>query len=149
VAAPKNRRTTALYAVFVLGAAVFIVSSVWQIASQVFAAPPAPATNASGPRVGPGCAAALSALARAVDKGVLAAAAVADPAEAAKRYTVARGPSWEGARKSELLRACEGDPAGPEAVAALARLDRVAESAIRRQSSELAPVRREVDSFIR
>ena len=37
----------------------------------------------------------------------------------------------------------------PEAVAAVARLDRVAESAIRRQSSELAPVRREVDSFIR
>jgi hypothetical protein len=141
VAADK-RVTRALYAVFVAGSAAFIVSSVWQIASAVFL----PETTGN-PRVGQACAAAIAELEHGVDRGVAAAVSNTNPDEAERLYQSSRGDAWQ--KKDDLLRPCETEPVGPEAVAALARFDRAAASSLRRHVTELGPVRREVESFIR
>jgi len=71
----------------------------------------------------------------------------ADAAEATALYRDARAASWS--NRNTVAAACAGDPGGPEAMAAVARLDRQAEGIVRRQTAELRAVRREVDSFIR
>jgi hypothetical protein len=142
----QNRRITrALYAVFVTGSAAFILSSVYQIAAAVFL-PPKDASGAHA-RVGSACAAGIRELASGVDHALSAAGSTPNASDPGAAYATARDASW--AKKDDLLRPCESDPVGPEAMAALARLDRMAESNVRRQSSEFVPVRREVDSFIR
>jgi hypothetical protein len=84
-----------------------------------------------------------------VDRGVADAAAATDRGDAERRYRTARSPEWDAPKHGELVQACAGDSRGIDAVAAVARLDRAAEGAIRRQTDELGPVRRAVDSFIR
>ena len=148
VPSPK-RITSAVYAAFVVAAGAFVVSSTLQIAFGVFAepAPGAPA-NAAIP-VPPACAAGVRTLALAVDRGVTAAATATDRSDAERRYAAARGPDWDVPKHGELVQACASDSRGIDAVAAVARLDRAAVGAIRRQTDELGPVRRAVDSFIR
>jgi len=151
VPSPKRIRS-AIYAVFTVAAAAFVISSTAQIAIAVFAEPSAPSsggTNPGAPSVPPACAAGVRTLVVAVDRGVAAAAGAADAAEAEKRYRAARSPEWDDAKRRELVEPCAADARGADAVAAVARLDRAAEGAIRRQTDELAPVRRGVDSFIR
>jgi hypothetical protein len=146
----RKRVTSAVYAVFVVLAGAFVISSTVQIAVGVFAesASGSPTTAASG-HVAPACAEAVRTLVVAVDRGVAAAASASDPAEAEKRYRAARSPEWDEARQKELVQPCSADARGLDAVAAVSRFDRAAEGAIRRQTDELAPVRRAVDSFIR
>lgn len=145
---PK-RITSAVYAVFSIVAAAFVVSSTWQIAAAVLSEP-APGAAAPAPvAVPPACAQGVRSLALAVDRGVAAAAAATDRAEAERRYQAARAPEWDAPKHEELVLACAGDARGTDAVAAVARLDRAAMGAIRRQTDELGPVRRAVDSFIR
>lgn len=141
VASPKTV-TRLVYAAFLALASAFIVSSTAQVAWALFATP-----AAAGPPTGEACAVAVRDLAQAVDRALVAGTGAREPAEAERRYAEARRPEWD--RREDALRACAGDPAGLDAVAALARLDRAAAEAVRRQSAELAPVRREVDSFIR
>jgi hypothetical protein len=149
VPSPK-RITSAVYAVYVVAASAFIISSTAQIAVAVFAEPaPEGSSKAPSEAVAPACAAGVRTLASAVDRGVAAAGAAADPAEAAKKYRAARSPEWDEAQQRELVAPCAGNARGADAVAAVGRLDRAAEGAIRRQTDELAPVRRAVDSFIR
>jgi hypothetical protein len=147
VASPK-RITSAVYAGFTVLAAFFVISSTYQIASAVLAEPAAgaPATSVN---VAPACAAGIRTLAVAVDRGLAAAAGLTDKAEAEKRYRAARSPEWDDARQQELVQPCTSDARGADAVAAVTRFDRAAEGAIRRQTDELGPVRRAVDSFIR
>ncbi len=147
VPSPK-RIQSAIYAVFTVAAAAFVISSTAQIAIAVFAEP-ATTTSPSTSAVPAACAAGVRTLAVAVDRAVAAAAVAADAADAQKRYRAARSPEWDDAKHRELLEPCAGDARGADAVAAVARLDRAAEGAIRRQTDELAPVRRGVDSFIR
>jgi hypothetical protein len=148
---PARKRSTpatrAVYAVFVALAAAFIVSSTVQIAQEVFAEP-GPSGDAPG-AVAPACAAGLRTLASAVDRGLAAAGAASDAADAERRYRAARSPEWDPARQQELVRPCEGDAHGVAAIAAMARLDRAAEGAVQRRSDELGPVRRAALSFIR
>lgn len=148
MASPK-RITSAVYAVFTVVTAFFVISSTSQIAAAVFAepAPGVPAT--ANVNVAPACAAGVRTLAVAVDRGLAAAAGLTDRAEAEKRYRAARSPEWDEARHQELVQPCTGDASGADAVAAVTRFDRAAEGAIRRQTDELGPVRRTVDSFIR
>ena len=148
VPSPK-RITSVVYAVFVIAAAAFVISSTVQIAIGVLSEP-APGAAAPAPvPVPPACAEGVRTLAVAVDRGVAAAAAATDRADAERRYRAARSPEWEAPKHGELVQACAGDSRGIDAVAAVARLDRAAEGAIRRQTDELGPVRRAVDSFIR
>lgn len=140
---PK-RITSAIYAVFTVVAAAFVISSTYQIAVGV-------PTSAAGPDVtlAPACADGVRTLAVAVDRGVAAAAGATDKAEAERRYHAARSPEWDEPKQHDLVLPCVGDAHGADAVAAVARLDRAAEGAIRHQTDELGPVRRAVDSFIR
>ncbi|MDB4936192.1 MAG: hypothetical protein JWP87_3164 [Labilithrix sp.] len=148
VPSPK-RITSAVYAAFVVVAAAFVISSTVQIARSVLAEPAPGAPTPASVAVAPACASGVRTLAVAVDRGVAAAAAATDRDEAEKRYRAARSPEWDDAKRRELVQPCGTDPHGDDAVAAVTRLDRAAEGAIRRQTDELGPVRRAVDSFIR
>lgn len=146
---PPKRITSATYAIFTVLAAAFVISSTYQIAKGVFAEPsPGEATPASVP-LAPACAEGVRSLALAVDRGVAAAATATDRTDAERRYREARRPEWDEPKQRELVGPCASDAHGADAVAAVSRLDRAAEGAIRRNSDELGPVRRAVDSFIR
>lgn len=136
---------------FTIVAAAFVISSTAQIAIAVLAEPSDAARpgGGAGQNVPPACAAGVRTLVLAVDRAVAAAAGSIDGNEAEKRYRAARSPEWDDAKRKELVEPCAGDARGADAVAAVSRLDRAAEGAIRRQTDELAPVRRGVDSFIR
>lgn len=134
---------------FVVLAAAFILSSTVQIARAVFAEPPvADGAGATAP-LAPACRDGLRTLASAVDRALLAAEVATDASDAERRYREARSPEWNPERHRELVRPCEGEAGGADAVAALARLDRAAEGAAQRRSDELGPVRRAAQSFIR
>jgi hypothetical protein len=151
VPSPK-RITSVVYAVFVIVAAAFVISSTIQIARSVLAEPSPGAANASSVAVAPACAEGVRTLALAVDRGVAAAATATDRSDGERRYRAARGPEWDEPKRAELVQPCTESPGsahGTDAVAAVTRLDRAAEGAIRRQTDELGPVRRAVDSFIR
>ena len=151
VSSPK-RITSVVYAVFVLVAAAFVISSTVQIARSVLAEPSPGAESAAAVTVAPACAEGVHTLALAVDRGVAAAATATDRADGERRYRVARGAEWDEPKRAALLQPCTeptGSAHGTDAVAAVTRLDRAAEGAIRRQTDELGPVRRAVDSFIR
>ena len=141
-----------VYAVFVVVAAAFVISSTVQIARSVLAEPSPGDVNATSVTVAPGCADGVRTLALAVDRGVAAAATATDRTDGERRYLAARGAEWNEPKRSELLQPCSAQAsgsAGTDAVAAVSRLDRAAEGSIRRQTDELGPVRRAVDSFIR
>jgi hypothetical protein len=139
--------TRVVYGAFVALAAAFILSSVWQISSQVFgfagASPPA------ARRVGAACAGALHKDVLAIDLALVDAEPVSmvGPEEAAGAYQHAKLRGW--VDDTRLAESCAGEAAGPDAIAALFRYERAAEGAVRRSSTELGPVRREVESFIR
>ena len=144
-----TRITSTVYTVFSVCAAAFVVSSTWQIAVGVLSEP-APGAAAPAPvAVPPACAEGVRTLAVAVDRGVAAAASATDRGDAERRYRAARSPEWDAPKHEALVQPCAGDARGIDAVAAVSRLDRAAEGAIRRQTDELGPVRRAVDSFIR
>ncbi|MBS2016129.1 MAG: hypothetical protein JST00_24825 [Deltaproteobacteria bacterium] len=137
-----------VYASFLAVAGAFIVSSTVQIAVAVFQ-DGGERGAMTGPAVPPACAAGVRELATAVDRASAAASAARDAAEATRQYRAARSPEWDDPRRNELLSACQGDPRGVEAAAAVARLDRAAEGAAGREGEALGSVRRAVDSFIR
>jgi hypothetical protein len=139
--ASQKAVSRAVYGVFMLITTGFVLASIAQVAGAVFA----------GDRVhgvaSAGCAAALREHASALDRALAAAAPAADLKEAERLYQDALG-AHAGTNDGDPV-ACASDPVGADAMAALARLRRATESAVRRQSSALGPVRREVDSFIR
>ncbi len=140
--ASEQAITRGVYGVFIFLASAFIVASIVQIARAVFqddARIHAVASEA--------CAATLRAEAGAIDRALAAAAAASDAREGERMYfeTLSADPLLEDRGR----RACASDAAGADALAALARLHRAAESSVRRQSAALGPVRREVYSFIR
>jgi hypothetical protein len=146
---PPKRITSAIYAVFTVLAAAFVISSTYQIAVGVMSEPSPGAAAPPPVTLAPACAEGVRSLAVAVDRGVAAAASATDRNDAERRYRAARSPEWDDAKQRELVLPCAGDTHGTDAVAAVSRLDRAAEGAIRRQTDELGPVRRAVDSFIR
>jgi hypothetical protein len=145
----RIRITSAIYAVFTVAATAFVVASTYQIAGAVLSEPAPDAAAPAAVPVSPACAAEVRTLAIAVDRGVTAAASATDRGEAQRLYRAARTPEWDDAKQRALVGSCAEGAHGAEAVAAVTRLDRAAEGAIRRQIDELGPVRRAVDSFIR
>lgn len=143
MSAPSKRLTRAVYGAFIALTAAFVVSSVAQVARTLFGG----AAGGAPPPIGTDCAQGVRGLALAVEQARAAAASAPNLIEAERRYEATKRPAWE--RHEAVARACQADPAGPDALSAVVRLDRATQGALRREASQLAPVRREVDSFIR
>lgn len=129
----------AVYGVFIAFATVFIVTSTVQVALAVFG------EKAEAPKVTDRCGAHIAALIAAIDGAIDAAASAPDAEEGKKRYLASRTSHDGAAPKSS----CSEDPHGAEALAAVARYDRAAETFAARRGSELNPVRLRAQSFIR
>ncbi len=142
--AADKRVTRVVYGAFVALAAAFILSSVWQIASQLFGFG---AASRPVQHVGPQCAAAIQQDVLAIDLALAEPTTALGGDDAVNAYQQHKKREWQDQEK--LTQCCAGDPAATQAIAAVMRLDRAAESAVRRRAGELGPVRREVDSFIR
>jgi hypothetical protein len=120
--------------------AVFVVSSIAQIAKVVLGSPDAL------PAVGGECAEAMKREFQSIE-AARAAASLEPRGEAAKaRYANERRSSSE--KSPDVQRACSADPHGTEALVALAELDRASEESAFRAASELSPVRLSAQSFI-
>jgi hypothetical protein len=141
----KQRVTRGVYVVFVVLITLFVISSITQIARKVFGGPDAAeAQSARFPKVGTECGEALKEAMGAIETTRLA-ASTENGADAAKaRYVSERRVH----RRTDLDGRCGADPHGTEALAALARLDRAAESNAVREARELSPVRLAAQSFI-
>lgn len=138
---PDKRVTRLVYGAFVAVTTVFVGSLIVEVATQVFSdAPRSEALSAE-------CAKGVRELYAGVDQGIPAGLAAEDVEEAVTRYRTARDEAWK--KKDGITQTCAAEPRGADALAAVARLDRQAETVIRRQTVELRAVRREVDSFIR
>jgi hypothetical protein len=147
---PKAPRTTrAVYGVYVLGVAAFVISSIVQVGRALFFGTPEPTTTteAAEKAVGENCARLLEEHDQAIAQARIAASTAPDGDAARALYAKWRLPTKE--RQPELDQACAGDPHGADALAALARFDRAAESHAVRTASELSPVRLSAQSFIR
>ena len=144
----RNKRTSrVVYGVYVVVVAAFVVSNIVQVARAVFGSPENEAVAAEAsrfPKVGPACGALLEAQLQAIEKARAAAATEPNGDAAKARYANERSA----ARSPELEPTCSADPSGTDALAALARFDRAAESHSVRQASELTPVRLAAQSFI-
>jgi hypothetical protein len=140
----KQRVTRVVYGVYVVVVAAFVVSNIAQVASAVFGSNGAPA-EATGPVVGPACAKGLEAQLEAIDKALLAASTESTDEAARARFASERNAT----KTPELERSCAADPSGTDALAALARFDRAAESHAVRTVTELRSVRLAAQSFIR
>lgn len=140
----KQRVTRVVYGVYVVVVAAFVVSNIAQVARAVFGGRGEPSTEARFPTVGPACAKLLEDQLPAIEQARLLASSEPNGGAAQARYALARSDS----RSPELVRTCSADPKGTDALAALARLDRLAESEAVRTASELRPVRLAAQSFI-
>ena len=143
----KQRVTRVVYGVFVVLVAAFVVSSITQVARIVFGEPKsAAAADARATKVGPECALKVEGQLAAIEQARLAAGTESSGEAATARY--ARERSASKAAGEDLERVCARDPHGTEALAALARLDRAAETHAIRDAAELSPVRLAAQSFI-
>jgi hypothetical protein len=136
--------TRLVYGAFIVLLTTFVLSNIVQVVQVLYFVPEAAGARAITDLP---CKKSLEAVASGLENAVSAAAAArnADAAESAYRAKKSEiTPQW-----TEAERACASAPNGPEALAAMTRLDRAAEATARRRGEALAPVRREVDSFIR
>ncbi len=149
----KQRVTRVVYGLYVTVVAVFVASNIVQVARVVFASPSgAQRTKTAAPappKVGGACGAALSAEIRAIDAARALALAEPNTEAAEARYATERRSPAANADTTDPTRACAHDPHGTDALAALARLDRMAESHAVRAAGELSTVRLTAQSFIR
>lgn len=142
-----KKASRVVYGVYIAITAAFVIASIVQVASDLFSNDEARPVAASGTGVNAACADRIEEMVHAIDVARLEASHKSDRETALHAYTVAKEAAW--ARYGELARACESDPHGADALAALDRFDRAAERDAIRQAVELGRVRRSVDSFIR
>jgi hypothetical protein len=140
--APSPRQRTGRRAALVAYWALVVSISVAAAASvtlQVFAAPPGPAFAS--------CEAGLRALSAAVDRARGAAAASeGDEDDAIARFRRALEPDWSGV--DGVAASCRGKAENQRTLDALERLRYAEEHAVRRESGELAPLRRRVQAVV-
>lgn len=132
---------------FVVVVTAFVASSITQVARAVFFG----GTDAEGapdtsPKVGADCGEALTQELRAIEAARSVASLEPNGDAARARFASERRPE---AGRSPAKQACASDAHGPDALAAVARLDRTAEADCVRAASELRPVRVAAQSFIR
>lgn len=134
--------TRVVYGTFVVIVAAFVVSNVWQVAVTIFGDRD---SRTNYPKVGEACGNAIQAEMASIEKARVAAAATKDGQTASSTYASARKDGGG----SDAKAACASDPNGTDALAALERLDRAAESHAVRDASEIGPMRNSARSFIR
>lgn len=143
-AVTRNQRVTrVVYGVYVVIVAAFTISNIAQVGRQIFGANGGAATSAPV-KVGAPCAEQLKIAYEAIEIAAAEASKATDAENASQNYVRRRGMG----RSPDLDRACNADPNGVEALAALARLDRAAEDHAIRTATELSPVRLSTQSFI-
>ena len=141
MASRRGRRIVS--AAFLLFAAAFIVISTIDIAHGVYGRP----APAAGPPPTRGCLLHIQALAMALDRAMSAAGASRDESAALRAFDAATKPDWDSLPYTEQL--CSSTPRGVDAFAALLRLRAAEESFLRRRVAEVAPLRRDVDAYLR
>ena len=144
----KKRLTRAVYGIYVVVVAAFVISNIAQVARALFGAPETEtaAAEARFPKVGPDCGKTMEEQIKAIEQARVA-ASTEPTADAAKaRFTSERSSGRE--KSPAVERACSSDPHGKDALAALARLERAAESHALRTAGELSLVRLGAQSFI-
>ncbi|HVJ93605.1 MAG TPA: hypothetical protein VM580_27575 [Labilithrix sp.] len=147
----NSRVTRVVYGAYVVIVAAFVISNVFQVGRALFGAPE-PETSAVAraeryPKLaGAECGKLLEEQIQAIDRARLAVSGEPTAETARARYTSERSASR--AHMSALEQACSAEPHATEALAALARLDRAAESQSVREAEELSSVRVAAQSFI-
>lgn len=142
----QKRVTRVVYGVYVLVVAAFVVSNIVQVAGALFGKDSSGTARVPATPVKSECAELLRLQAVDVDRARLLASEQPNAEAARFSYAEARKKARE--HTGELASACADDPRGADALAALARLDRAAESHAVRTSAELSPVRLAAHSFI-
>jgi hypothetical protein len=145
----KQRVTRAVYAAFILLVAAFTASSITQVARRVFGGPDSVADSRDSrfPKVAAPCGEALKRELEAIEAARVAASSENDAETAKARYASERAAFRE--RAPATGGACEADPHGADALAALARVDKTSEAHALRAATDLSPVRLAAQSFIR
>jgi hypothetical protein len=145
-----KRLTTAIYGTF---ATAFVVLSTYQIAVGVFGVRAAPldAARAGDAPDAPDarrseCIDGVRALAAALDRATAGATSAPDEASALASFRAALSPEWDNAHAIESR--CGADPHTTDAFATLRRLRLADETAVRRQGADLAPLRRELATYL-
>ena len=131
--------TRVVYGLFVAVVGAFVVSNVWQVARTLFGG-----GTDNYPKVAAACGAAIEQEIAAIERARAAAVHATDADDAKARYATARKGDT-----IDVAGICSGDPSGIDAVAAVQRLDRAAESHAARDASEIGPVRQGARSFIK
>jgi hypothetical protein len=128
---------TAYYVVVVLFVAIAAGNVIWQVWAPSFRDYPPVA-----------CSAALGDLARAVERAKDAAHSVTDDEEAAAlaRFREALDPEWS--HHDAIAASCRRDPQLASLLDVIERLRYAEERAVRRESTELVPLRRKVSQFL-
>lgn len=129
-----------VYGVFVVIVGAFISSNIWQVAKVTFGEQ----SGAAIPKVEAACGAAIEKEIAAIDRARETASAERDGDTARSTYRAARAKE-----SSDVKTACANDPNGVDALAAVGRLDRSAESHAVRDANEIGPMRQSARSFIR
>lgn len=145
--------TRFVYVVYVFLVTAFVASSIAQVGGALFGA----GTGGSGTRgalpestfpvASPDCARLLEEDSQAIELARAAASLEVDGDAAKARFARDRAAARDRAPARD--RVCGGDSHDGDALAALARLERAAESHAIRTATELSPVRRGAQSFIR
>lgn len=136
----KQRVSRVVYATFVVGVGAFTVSNVWQVAGTVFG----DHSGADYPKVEGACGATIEREIAAIERARIASSGAADADSARAHYAESKK-----ADAVDVKAACANDPNGVDAIAAVQRLDREAESHAVRDATEIAPVRQGARSFIK
>lgn len=142
MASRRGRRIVS--AAFISFAAAFIVISTLDIARGVYGKPVA---SGEAPPPSAACVAGIRVQVAALDRAMSASASSRDESTALQTFVGAAKPEWDGI--SETEEACSATPQGKDAFAALVRLRAADESFLRRRIAEVAPLRRDVDAYLR
>jgi hypothetical protein len=144
----KRRVTRIVYGAYVVGVALFVVSSTYQVARVVFGGRQDMAAHEAlaAPKVSGECSAVLNREVEAIDAARLQASKATTADSAQDRFVEQRRSATS---RDDLERACASDPHGTEALASLARYERASQAHAVREARELVPVRLAAQSFIR
>lgn len=134
----RSLSSRVVYGSFLGLATAFIVSSTYQIIVALFGLQVAPLAS---PANDSACAAAIERLVGALDRASRAAHGEDEAA-----FASALAPEWDAQADTERI--CRAEPRGTDAYGALLRLRRAEEGSIRRQSVEIAPLRRDVGAYL-
>ncbi len=141
----KQRVTRVVYGVYVVLVAAFVVSNIYQVGNALFGPSAVRRDDPSkAPKVGFACQEQIKEQMSAIELARIEATMDSDSETAKARYAESR----DAKKSADLERACKDDPNGLDALAALARFDRVAGDNSVRSAEELSRVRLSTQSFI-